>query len=325
VRSRDPAVLLDEARSGDRAATGRLISMVERDGDARRRVEGLTFPGGGKLRRVVGITGAPGAGKSTLTDRLVTAARDEGHVGVIAVDPSSPFTGGAVLGDRIRMGEHTDDAGVYIRSMATRGHAGGLARAVPAAVRVLGAIGIPTVLVETVGVGQVEVEIAGAADTTVVVVNPGWGDSVQATKAGLLEIADVFVINKADRPGAAETRRDLEQMLDADPEPAAWRPPVLLATAASGEGTGELWKAIVDHGRHLVDSGELAGRRGDRLLAELRAALADRLVAEMPALAGAAYDRIVAAVTGYELDPHAAAGELLRAAGVGHPAGPTPG
>jgi LAO/AO transport system kinase len=317
VRSRDPDVLFEAARAGDRAAAARLISLVERGGDDRRRVEALTFSGGGRLERVVGITGAPGAGKSTLTDRLIREARAEGDVGVIAVDPSSPFTGGAVLGDRVRMGAHIEDGGVYIRSMATRGHAGGLARAVPAAVRVLGAVGLPTVFVETVGVGQVEVEIAGAADTTVVVVTPGWGDNVQATKAGLLEIADLFVVNKADRPGAAEARRDLEQMLDADPSPGTWRPPVLLATAATGEGAAEVWAAIVEHGRYLAASGERVRRRRSRLLEEVRQALVDQLVADVPALAGETYNEVVRAVTGYRLDPHAAADELLAALGVG--------
>ncbi len=159
----------------------------------------------------VGLTGAPGAGKSTLSDRLITEARTTGEpVGVLAVDPSSPFSGGAILGDRVRMQGHALDEGVFIRSMATRGHLGGLALATPEAIRVLAAAGMPLIFIETVGVGQVEVEIAGAADTTLVVVNPGWGDAVQANKAGLLEIADIFVINKADRPGAAETRRDLE-------------------------------------------------------------------------------------------------------------------
>ncbi len=179
---------------------------------------------------------------------------------VLAIDPSSPFTGGAILGDRVRMADHAIDDGVFIRSMATRGHLGGLSLATLEAVRVLDATGWPWVLVETVGVGQVEVEVAGAADTTVVVVNPGWGDAVQANKAGLLEIADVFVINKADRPGADETRRDLERMLDltgAD----GWRPPVVATAATTGEGVEELWAAIDAHRRHLDDSGELEQRR----------------------------------------------------------------
>ena len=196
-----------------------------------RQVGELTFAPSAGVEQVVGITGAPGAGKSTLTDRLIGAAGAEGRrVGVLAIDPSSPFSGGAILGDRIRMQGHALDDGVFIRSMATRGHQGGLALAAPEAIRVLAAVGMQPVLVETVGVGQVEVEVAGAADTTLVVVTPGWGDAIQASKAGLLEVADIFVVNKADRDGAAETRRDLENMLDLNPAMGDWRPPVLLTS-----------------------------------------------------------------------------------------------
>jgi LAO/AO transport system kinase len=320
VRSRDPEVLLQQARGGEAAATGRLISMVERDDELARRVAALTFAGAAAIRRVIGVTGAPGGGKSTLTDRLIGAARSQGPVGVVAVDPSSPFSGGAVLGDRIRMSGHSGDGGVFIRSMATRGQVGGLARAVPAAVRVLGAVGMPTVIVETVGVGQVEVDIAGAADTTIVVVNPGWGDSVQASKAGLLEIADIFVVNKADRPGAAETRRDLAALLDTDMKMGEWRPPIVLTTAATGAGVGELWDAVVDHGAYLERSGELKRRREQHLLDELRRALVRRLTADVCNLAGGdAYERAAAAVVAYQLEPQAAAGELLGALGVVSP------
>ena len=221
----------------------------------------------------VGLTGAPGAGKSTLTDGLIAAARGgwpepDGQpvpqLGVLAVDPTSPFSGGAILGDRVRMGQHALDPTVFIRSMATRGHLGGLSLAVPDAVRLLGAAGFEVVIVETVGVGQMEVEIASAADTTVVVVTPGWGDSMQANKAGLLEVADVFVINKADRPGAREARRDLEQMLDLA-RPGLWRPEILDTTATAGEGVAELWGAVARHRAHLRASGELAARRAARL------------------------------------------------------------
>ena len=203
---RDPAALADAARGGDQGALARLLSMVERGGDAAQEVASLTYPAAGETY-TLGITGAPGAGKSTLTDRLVGLAKEEAGgdkyaVGVLAVDPSSPFSGGAILGDRVRMPGHALDPRVYIRSMATRGHLGGLAVAVPDAVRLLSAVGIPLVIVETVGVGQQEVEVAGATDTTVVVLNPGWGDAIQASKAGLLEIGDLFAINKADRPGA---------------------------------------------------------------------------------------------------------------------------
>ena len=206
--------LFAAACDGDRAATARLLSFAERGGDEAREIGRLSHPLGGQAY-TVGLTGAPGAGKSTLTSAIIGLLRSHDlEVAVLAIDPSSPFTGGAILGDRVRMQDHATDPGVFIRSMATRGHLGGLALAAPEAVRLLDAIGRKWILVETVGVGQVEVEIAGKADTTVVVVNPGWGDSVQANKAGLMEIADVFVINKADRKGVDETRRDLEGMLE---------------------------------------------------------------------------------------------------------------
>ena len=212
------------AGGGDRGALARLLSLVERGGEEAREVSRLSYPISGK-GYTVGLTGAPGAGKSTLTSAVIGLLRSLGEeVAVLAIDPSSPFTGGAILGDRVRMQDHATDPGVFIRSMATRGHLGGLSLATPEAVRLLDAIGRHWILVETVGVGQVEVEIAGKADTTVVVVNPGWGDSVQANKAGLMEIADVFVINKADRKGVEDTRRDLEQMLElSDLAHEAWR------------------------------------------------------------------------------------------------------
>ncbi len=235
MRHRDPAELLSAARAGDRGALARMLSLVEQGGQGARDVGRLTYPLGGEAY-TVGLTGAPGAGKSTLTSQLIALLRASGaEVAVLAVDPSSPFSGGAILGDRVRMQDHATDPGVFIRSMATRGHLGGLALAAPEAIRVLDAVGKPWVLVETVGVGQVEVEIAGEADTTVVVVNPGWGDAVQANKAGLLEIGDVFVINKADRTGVAETRRDLEQMLDLSAL-GDWRPPIVPTVAARDEG-----------------------------------------------------------------------------------------
>ena len=213
-RSPEIAALFGEACNGDRSALARLLSLIERGGDDARTVGRLVYPKTGS-GYVVGITGAPGAGKSTLTSALIAHIRSlDQTVSVLAIDPSSPFTGGAILGDRVRMQNHATDAGVFIRSMATRGHLGGLSLATSEAVRLLDAVGSPCTLVETVGVGQVEVEIARNADTIVVVVNPGWGDSVQANKAGLLEIADIFVINKADRPGVDQTRRDLEQMLE---------------------------------------------------------------------------------------------------------------
>jgi LAO/AO transport system kinase len=266
----------------------------------------------------IGITGAPGAGKSTLTDRLITAARSDGHdVGVLAIDPTSPYTGGAILGDRVRMQGHALDEGVFIRSMATRGHLGGLALATPEAIRVLIAAGISLVFIETVGVGQVEVEVAGAADTTVVVVNPGWGDAIQANKAGLLEIADIFVINKADRAGAAETRRDLDNMLDMNMSMGEWRPPIVTTVGATGEGTAELWAALAEHRGYLERSGELAARRQRRLLDELSEVLIRRLERKVHDLEGGeVYRRIRQSVADHSVDPYTAADELLGKLGL---------
>jgi LAO/AO transport system kinase len=312
-RHRDPAALVDALREGDRGALARALSVIERGGDDARELGRLAFPHGGRAY-TVGITGAPGAGKSTLTSALVARIREEAAaVAVLAIDPSSPFTGGAILGDRVRMQDHALDDGVFIRSMATRGHLGGLALATPQAVRVLDAAGVPWVLLETVGVGQVEVEVAGAADTTVVVVNPGWGDAVQANKAGLLEVADVFVINKADREGVGETRRDLESMLQMS-HLEGWRPPVV-ATVASAEehpGVAELWEAVVGHRAHVEATGELARRRARRVEEELRTIVARRLEeAALDRTGGATFARLHAAVVARRIDPYAAADELL--------------
>lgn len=311
---RSPDELVAASRAGDRSATARLISLIERGGDPARQVARLTFPFGDDAY-TIGITGAPGAGKSTLSDRLITEQRRRGEpIGVLAVDPSSPFSGGALLGDRVRMQDHTLDEGVFIRSMATRGHLGGLALATPEAVRVLAAAGLALVLVETVGVGQVEIEVAAATDTTVVVVNPGWGDAIQANKAGLLEVADVFVVNKADRPGANETCRDLDHMLDLGlgRAPHAWRPPIVAAVATSGAGVAEVWAAVVDHRRHLDDSGQLAVRRQRRLVTELREVVIRRLELDIDRLAGgAAYQDVRQRVIERSLDPYSGAEILL--------------
>ena len=311
----DPAGLLEAARAGDRTALARLLSVVERGGDPAREVARSAYPLGGHAR-TVGITGAPGAGKSTLTNGLITELRGQGlDVAVLAIDPSSPFTGGAILGDRVRMGEHALDEGVFIRSMATRGHLGGLALATPEAVRVLDATGHDRVLIETVGVGQVEVEVASSADTTVVVVNPGWGDEIQAAKAGLLEIADVFAINKADRAGIDETRRDLEQMLELSPaaEEQSWRPPIVATVASEGKGITELWGAIADHEAHLDATGGLRARRARRLSEELQQIVAERLHERArAACAGDAYDQLLADVVEGRLDPWSASDRLLQ-------------
>jgi len=291
-----------------------LLSLIERGGDLARRVGELTFAPSRAVDHVVGITGAPGAGKSTLTDRLIGAARaDGGQVGVLAIDPSSPFSGGAILGDRIRMQGHALDEGVFIRSMATRGSQGGLALAAPEAIRVLAAVGMNLVLVETVGVGQVEVEVAGEADTTLVVVTPGWGDSVQASKAGLLEVADIFVVNKADRDGAAETRRDLENMLDINPAMGDWRPPVLLTSAATGAGIDALWSAVIEHRAHLEATGDLAIRRDRRLVDEMGRILVHLVERDVRALEGSeGFEAVKAELLGRRLDPYQAAARLLE-------------
>jgi LAO/AO transport system kinase len=259
------------------------------------------------------VTGAPGSGKSTLTDKLIGLIRGSGtEVGVLAIDPSSPFTGGAILGDRVRMQDHATDEGVFIRSMATRGHLGGLSLATPQAVRILDAAGKPWIIIETVGVGQVEVEVAGAADTTVVVVNPRWGDGVQANKAGLLEIADVLVVNKADRNGAGETVRDLEVMLELAGE-RDWRPPIVKTVATDGRGVDELWRAIGEHRAHLEADGRLEQRRDARLRDELRAIVHERLRAGADERChGERFDRLVGQVAARELDPYAAADQLLQ-------------
>jgi LAO/AO transport system kinase len=308
------AELIEAARAGDRAALARLLSVVERGGDGAREV-GRALHGTAGDAYTVGVTGAPGSGKSTLTSAIIDVVRRGGErVAVLAIDPSSPFTGGAILGDRVRMGDHALDDGVFIRSMATRGHLGGLAVAAPEAVRLLTAAGYPWVVLETVGVGQVEVEVVGHADTTVVVVNPGWGDAVQANKAGLLEIADVFVVNKADRPGAREAARDLERMLDmAVPGGVqGWRPPVVCTTATTGGGVDDLWRAVDDHRAHLVASGELAARRRARAAEEVTRLVAARLMEQARDLtAGARADALAEAVAAGDLDPWAASDELL--------------
>ena len=313
MRRHDPAELLDAARNGDRGALARLLSLVEQGGPPAREVGRLSHPLGGQAY-TVGLTGAPGAGKSTLTSQLISLLRaDHVSVAVLAIDPSSPFSGGAILGDRVRMQDHATDPGVFIRSMATRGHLGGLALAAPQAIRVLDAVGKPWVLVETVGVGQVEVEIAGEADTTLVVVNPGWGDAVQANKAGLLEIGDVFVINKADRNGVAETRRDLEQMLDLS-ELGDWRPPIIATVASRNEGMTELWDAVLSHRAHLEASSELEKRRERRLARELDEIVVRSLQERARGLlTGTTYEELYADVLARRTDPWSAAEQLLDA------------
>jgi len=309
--------LFAAAGEGDRSATARLLSLIERGGDGARAVGRLAAPRAGAAY-TIGITGAPGSGKSTLTSALIGHLRHLGEqVAVLAVDPSSPFTGGAILGDRVRMQDHATDPGVFIRSMATRGHLGGLALATPEAIRLLDALGHRWILVETVGVGQVEVEVAGKADTTVVVVNPGWGDAVQANKAGLMEVADVFVINKADRAGLQETRRDLQQMLELSSETAeraddGWQVPIVATVSTSGEGVEELWDAVCRHRQHAGESGELERRRRFRRGEELREILARRLEQRARETVGEAqWASLAERVGAGDADPWTAADEML--------------
>ena len=316
-RDRNPDTLFAAALDGDRSALARLLSLIEQGGDAARTIGRLSYPRGGNSY-TVGLTGAPGAGKSTLTSSIIGHLRSiELEVAVLAIDPSSPFTGGAILGDRVRMQDHATDPGVFIRSMATRGHLGGLSLAAPEAIRLLDAIGRLWVLVETVGVGQVEVEISGKADTTIVVVNPGWGDSVQANKAGLMEIADIFVINKADRKGVDETRRDLEQMLDlSDLAHDAWRPPIVPTVGSTGEGVPALWDVVRQHRDFISANGELERRRRFRLREELREIVARRLEQRAREICtGERWDALQENVIGRTLDPWSAADEMLKSVG----------
>jgi LAO/AO transport system kinase len=313
---RDPGELFALANDGSRTALARLLSFVEAGGATQRATVALAYRAVSPY--VVGITGAPGGGKSTLTDRLITLSLERGslgrdggfdQVGVLCVDPSSPYTGGAILGDRVRMQGHATNERVFIRSMATRGHLGGLSLAVPDALRVLGAAKFRLAFVETVGVGQMEVEIASAADTTVVVTTPGWGDAMQANKAGLLEVADVFVINKADRAGVRETRRDLEQMLDLGTH--EWRPPIVETTATNAEGVEQLWDALGAH-RDFVTGPNLHTHRREHLRRELDKVLAVMLQAQVSELAhGATYEAQLDALVAGATDPYHAAETLL--------------
>lgn len=289
---------------GDRRALARVITLVEEDrlgaGEALRAAFAAAVPS-----HRIGITGAPGAGKSTLGDGIIRSLRTGGErVAVLAVDPTSPFTGGAVLGDRVRMQDHVLDDGVFIRSMATRGHLGGLSAAAPKALVLLEAAGYPWILVETVGVGQDEVEVTAAADTVVVVVTPGWGDGIQAAKAGILEIGDIFVVNKSDRPGAADTVADLRAMIALAPA-ADWVPPIVETVASAGSGIPELWAAIESHRTHLGAEG-MAARRRHRRTIELETALAAELRRRARDMATSAPE-ILAAVRSGDLDPWTAA------------------
>jgi len=310
----DVPTLVEQAREGRPRAVARLISLVEGASPQLREVMAALAPLAGHAY-VVGLTGSPGVGKSTSTSALVSAYRKAGkRVAVLAVDPSSPFSGGALLGDRVRMSEHASDPGVYIRSMATRGHLGGLAWSAPQAIRVLDAAGCDVILVETVGVGQSEVEIASQADTSVVLLAPGMGDGIQAAKAGILEIGDVYVVNKADRDGADATARELNHMLGLGESrgPGDWRPPIVKTVAARGEGLDEVVEALEKHRAWMEERGVLAERRTARAAREVETIAVTALRERIADLHGdrrldALAERIVAG----GLDPYAAADELV--------------
>ena len=309
------AELVERARDGDPRAVARLISQVEDASPTLREVMSSLAPHTGRAA-VLGVTGSPGVGKSTTTSALVTTFRADGRrVGVLAVDPSSPFSGGALLGDRVRMQEHATDPGVYIRSMATRGHLGGLAWATPQALRVLDAAGCDVVIIETVGVGQSEVEVAALADTTLVLLAPGMGDGIQAAKAGILEVGDVFVVNKADRDGADQVVRDLRGTIRlAERGPGEWREPIVKTVAVRGEGLDEVVEAIDKHRAWMERSGELAHRRGRRARDEIEAIAVTALRRRFGDVHGdARLDVLAEKVLTGELDPYAAADEIIEA------------
>ena len=309
----DVAGLVDGVLAGERRAVARAISAVEDDAPELAELSAGIYPETGRAA-TIGLTGAPGVGKSTLAGELVRIARAADlRAAVLAVDPTSPYTGGALLGDRVRMQDHAVDPGVFIRSMATRGHLGGMALAAPEAVRILDAAGYHVIFVETVGVGQAEVDVAAATDTAVVVMAPGMGDAVQMAKAGILEAADVFVVNKADRDGAPDVAKELRQMLHMGAA-RDWDPPVLLATSAKAEGVEEVWAAIREHRDGAEASGALAAKRRARLLREAESLAAERFrvkaaeaLEQDPALGDDLAER--------RIDPYAAAQELLRRAG----------
>jgi LAO/AO transport system kinase len=298
--------------AGDRRAVARLLTLVENAPVEARRLLATLYPHTGHAH-VIGVTGAPGTGKSTLVNQMTLELRRRGRtVGIIAVDPTSPFSGGAILGDRIRMQDVAGDPGVFIRSMATRGSLGGLARATADAIRVLDAFGRDIILVETVGVGQAEVEIARAAHTTVVLQIPTLGDDIQILKAGILEIADVLVINKADLPGTERVRAALSMMLDLGARSNDWRPPIIETIAVQGLGIAAVIDAVEQHLAYLKDGGRLAQRERQRVHDEIVSLLRDNLTARtLAALPEGALDSLVQRVCRRQIDPYAAVQEII--------------
>lgn len=316
VRKHSVPDLVEQAQNGNARAVARLISLVE-DGSSRlREVAAALAPHTGRAQ-VVGLTGSPGVGKSTSTSALVTELRAQGkRVGVLAVDPSSPFSGGALLGDRVRMQDHATDSGVFIRSMATRGHLGGLAWATPQALRVLDAAGCDVVLVETVGVGQSEIEVVALADTTTVLLAPGMGDGIQAAKAGILEVADLFVVNKADRDGADQTVRDLRYMLSLgerrERDGSVWKAPIVKTVASKGVGIDEVVARIDEHRDWMNASGERERRRQRRAEAEIEAITLEQVRERIGDIRGGdALPDLAKRVVAGDIDPYSAADELM--------------
>ncbi len=298
---------------GNRRALARVITLVENDDPQKAKILQTLYPHTGKAH-VIGITGAPGAGKSSLVDQLLREARRENLlVGVIAVDPTSPFTGGAILGDRIRMQEHALDPGVYIRSMGSRGSLGGLSESTRECIQVLDAFGMDLVIVETVGVGQSEIDIIRAADTTLVVLTPAAGDSVQTLKAGIMEIADLFVINKADLPGVDRTFAEVNAMLDLKLD-MPWRPPVIKTVCLLGQGLPELWKAIDAHRHYLSQDNRLQRERQARVRLELSTEVEQLVKTKVweKIRERISLDELVEQIVGRRQDPYSAARELLK-------------
>ena len=311
--------IIQRLLTGDRRAIARLITIIENDGAEAQEALATLYPHTGRAH-IVGVTGAPGTGKSTLVNELAKVYRKRGRtVGIIAVDPTSPFSGGALLGDRIRMRDLSGDPGIFIRSMATRGSLGGLARATADAVKVLDAAGYQTILVETVGAGQAEVDIAKAAHTTIVVEAPGLGDEIQAFKAGITEIADIFVVNKADREGADSAALALQMILDLDhrshlsPQDPGWRPPICKTIALHGKGIGAVVEAIEEHADYLRESGNLQQRERERIEGELRSIITQEMARSFfEGLDEAQFDSLVDSIIRREIAPYSAAALLLK-------------